>query len=144
MSDLKSISGKIFLAINKRLLEINMTKIEFAKRIGTSRQNYDRMEKEGDIKLSYLQKISDIMGVEIAYWFVDDIQKNEFFLESQVNLGSNNTVKQIFVKRDDDFVKQQNEHLLELIKSKDDQIKIKDEIIAIYKEQIEQLKNQSK
>jgi len=142
MSDSKSISIKIFLAINKRLLELNMTKIEFAKKIGTSRQNYDRMENEGDLKLSYLQKISDIMGVELAYWFVDDMQKNQFFLESQVNLGSNNTVKQVFVKKEDDFIKQQIEHLQELVKSKDDQIKSKDDVIAIYKEQIEQLKKQ--
>ncbi|MDD5571997.1 MAG: hypothetical protein PHD97_12680, partial [Bacteroidales bacterium] len=62
------------------------------------------------------------------------------FLDSQVNIGTNSNVKQSLIKGQDDHLKQQNKHLQELLKSKDDQLKGKEEIINVYREQIQQLK----
>jgi DNA-binding Xre family transcriptional regulator len=122
---------EIFKTVNQLLKEKKITKIDFAKKLGTTRQNVDRMEKESEIKLSYLLKMADILEVNVNVFFDNlDFTINKGVNYSKCNMRNSENV--IDVEPDSKEIE------IDLLKQT---IKDKEKIISLLENQIKVINN---
>ncbi|MDR1225817.1 MAG: helix-turn-helix transcriptional regulator [Prevotellaceae bacterium] len=82
--------SKIRLEIEKQ----KMTVKNFCQKVGISEQGFSKMLDNQSIKIEILEKMSDVLGVPISYWFEEntegqyDHKKERPALPSQLQLRS--------------------------------------------------------
>lgn len=58
----------------------NIKQSEMAKALGIDQPNYSRLEKRGEkLTIEQLQRISELLGVDIAYFFTENTPTHEKF-----------------------------------------------------------------
>ncbi len=58
--------------LNVKLIEKNITKIELAAKTGLTTQAINGMLRRNDCRVSDLEKISQVLGVSLFYWWEGD------------------------------------------------------------------------
>ena len=110
-----------------------MTKDEFANKVGTSRQNLDRMRITGDIKHSWIVAMADVLDTDIPKLYTKSHELTpELFFQD---------VDDTIMRREVEYLKNILDMKEVLITMKDNIITMKDDMIKKLTMEIEELRN---
>ncbi len=122
--------------IEARINELKISKSEFARRIGTSKQNVTRILERESIDTSTLAKYGEALDFNFFNLYADALNMIIKATDHSQAAG-----RDLHMASEDAVLSERIKHLEELLKEKDERIKEKDDRIAEYKQTIAELKN---
>jgi len=118
------IDNQISERIKKVIKNQNLTLSEVSTKIGFTETGFYKMLKNGDFKISTLQKIAEVLGLPVSYFFSESTESEH--LGSIIRtIVPNNQID----SKEIEYLKRENTHLKQLLKAKE-------EIIELFKKLI--------